>query len=337
MMYSCPFCFESYGSIPYLKGHCKVKHCSILKSSFQCRQKLSTEISLKTCPRTFCDIYSFFKHLYKSHSINSTRDIISRDNTNIQHATPSRNYIEDNIYRGNTNLNIVSDSASDSSIEETDISSQLLVASCAMNNTDNILDVTVEEFANKIAYASSLFVASLYARPSLPRVFCQEIICSMKSFLNFTTMLEKKYNFVEPNAHEDLNAMFHILINAFSHYSSEYQTILYFKTLKFLIEPQEICIDAFIDPKLAKSGKNMLIKNRKICIVPLEKILIRFLELPNVYNKIVLNIKDKEEKETKSLFKSNIWHSVKQRHKNQVLPLILYYDELEINNPLDIH
>jgi len=64
-----------------------------------------------------------------------------------------------------------------------------------------------------------------------------------------------------------LSAMFNILNNAFTDYSSEYKTMLYFKTIKSLIEPQEICIGAFIDSKLMKTNKQMLVRNRKICIV----------------------------------------------------------------------
>lgn len=87
-----------------------------------------------------------------------------------------------------------------------------------------------------------------------------------------------------------------------------------------------------------KTGKNILVKNRKICVVPLEKNLKRFLELPGVYDSIKSNIQEKEQNETMtSVFKSKLWHSIKQRHENDILPFILYYDELEINNPLSSH
>jgi len=138
--------------------------------------------------------------------------------------------------------------------------------SCAINNSDNTFDITVKEFADKIAQSSTLFVANLYSRPSLPRVFCQGIIDSIRNFLNYVKILEEKYKSIEPNPHLDLSAMFNILNNAFTDYSSEYKTMLYFKTMKSLIEPQEICIGAFIDSNLMKTSKQMLVRNRKICV-----------------------------------------------------------------------
>lgn len=65
--------------------------------------------------------------------------------------------------------------------------------------------------------------------------------------------------------------MFHILYNAFTDYSSEYKIMLYFKTLNCLIEPQEISIGAFIDSKRMKTGRQVLVRNKIICILPLEK------------------------------------------------------------------
>lgn len=54
-----------------------------------------------------------------------------------------------------------------------------------INSCDNTLNITIEQFAEKIAKTSALFVASLYStrRPSLSRVLCQEMINSTKTFL----------------------------------------------------------------------------------------------------------------------------------------------------------
>lgn len=82
----------------------------------------------------------------------------------------------------------------------------------------------------------------------------------------------------------------------------------------------------------------VLVTNKKICIIPLEKILQKFLELPEVYNKIICNIKKiKQNKKRTSLLQSEVWHSIEQQYNNDVLPLILYFDEFEINNPLGSH
>lgn len=207
----------------------------------------------------------------------------------------------------------------------------------AINNNDNISEISVEEFSERVTHTSSLLVASLYSQLSLLRVFRQEIINSIINFNNYVKMLENKYNAIEPNLHKDMSAMFNIVQNAFAHHSSEYQTMNYFKSLNSFVEPQEICVNSFIDFKLMKTRKT-LIRNRKICLVPLETILKKFLQLPGVYNKIKCNIQEEGNSEIMtSVFKSKIWHSMKQQYGNEVLPFILYYDELEINNPLGTH
>lgn len=137
---------------------------------------------------------------------------------------------------------------------------------------------------------------------SLPRVLCQEIIELVKNQFNCVKILQEKYESVDSNLHQDLIAMFNILHNKFENFSSEYQTMSYFKKLHSLIEPQEICIDAFIDTSVKTSNK-LLVKDRKICIVPLEEILKTFLELPNVYNSIITNIQENEQ----SVIKTNIF------------------------------
>lgn len=113
--------------------------------------------------------------------------------------------------------------------------------------------------------------------------------------------------------------------------------MLYFKQLNSLIEPQEICIGAYIDSKLLKNSRQV-VTNKKLCIIPLDKVLKKFLELPNVYNRIISNIKNiKSNKTLVSVLQSKMWHSIKQQYDNDVLPLIFYFDEFEINNPLGSH
>lgn len=313
-MYFCPFCFESCISIKSLNAHCKLKHCIQLHSSFRCKQKL--------CPRTFSDIHSFFRHLSRTHSEeNSIRnDKFSTNHNNV--GVHDNVIIEDNMSKVTYN--------SPSEIIK-------ISASCAINNS-NISNITVEAFAESMAKTSASFVARLYSRPSLPRVFCQEIIDSIEVFLDNVKIIEKTYKAIELNPHPDLSSMFNILNNAFADFSSEYRTILYFKTLNSLIEPQEIYVGTSIDSKLTKTGRQIIVKNKKICILPLDKILKKFLELPGVYNNITSNIKKiKQSKMITSVLQSEIWHSIEQQYDNDMLPLILYFDEFEINNPLGSH
>jgi len=319
-MYFCPFCVESCVTIKSLKAHCKLKHYTKLYSSFKCCQK--------PCPRTFGDSYTFFKHLSKSHAEKNSNIIDTSDrnteikkNIQINKSTDINKNIEETMYY-----------SSSESIETPS-------TSYAINSCDNTVEViTVEEFAKSVAKSSALLVASLYSRPSLPRIFCQEIIKSITTFLDCVKILEDKCKSIELNTHTDLNSMFYILYNSFTDFSSEYKTIQYFKKLNCLIEPQEISIGAVIDSKRKKAITQTVITNKEICILPLEKILQKFLELPEVYDKITSNIKRiKQNKIKTNLLQSEVWNCIEQQFENDVFPLILYFDELEINNPLGSH
>lgn len=314
-MFFCPFCSKSYTCIKSLNAHCKLKHYTKLYSSFQCRQK--------SCPRIFGDIYTFYKRLFRNHSKKQYKEKQYRKNNIIIDTSHSNRNIEMNENIEETIYN--------SSLESIEMPS----TSCAINRYDNILSITTEEFAEKIAKTSALFVAGLYSKQSLSRVFCQEMINSIKIFLDCVKMIENRYKSIELNSHSDLNSMFDILYNAFADYTSEYKTMLYFKTLNCLIEPEEISIGAFIDSKLMKTDRQVVVKNKKICTILLEKILKKFLELPGVYDKIISNIKKiKQNKIITSILQSKMWRSIEQQYRNDVLPLILYSDDFEINNPL---
>lgn len=137
----------------------------------------------------------------------------------------------------------------------------------------------------------------------------------LKSFLDCVQILLKKYKSIESNPQLDLCSMFDILNNAFIDYSSEYQTMLHFKILNTFIEPQEICINASIDSKSTKTGREIVITNQKIHIVSLEKILKTFLELPDVYTEITSNIQRlKQDKIVTNVLQSKAWCGVAKRH-----------------------
>lgn len=276
-MYSCPFCCESYVSIICLKAHCKLKHCLKLHSSFPCRQK--------SCHRVFSDIHTLFQHLAKIHSDSSQKI----GNSNHEKISITRN----DIFKTNRNIidnkdvfneDITYDLLSDTS--STDMST--LATSLAINST--AVNITAEEFAERVAQVSARFVAKLYSQSSLPRIFCQEIINSMKSFLDYVTIIEQKYKSIHLNPEPDFSYMLNSLKTAFVDYSSEHRTMVYFKNLETLIEPQEISIGASIDSRRVKTGKQLVVIEKKICIIPLDNILKKFLELPNVYNEITSNI-----------------------------------------------
>lgn len=181
-----------------------------------------------TCPRIFCDTYSFFKHLSRHHSISSINN--ASRNSNNSNIVPDRDCSMEKIHNS-TDVQGMSgvhsqDVPGTSSgnlvlpvITNTEPLQLMSSTSCSIDKNDNRFDFTVQEFSEQVTHTSALFVASLYSKSSIPRVFCQEMINSMTNFLHFVKMLEEKYNVIEPNPNEDLSAMFNIVYNAFAHHS----------------------------------------------------------------------------------------------------------------------
>ena len=189
-----------------------------------------------------------------------------------------------------------------------------------------------------VAEASASFVARLYSQPSLPRSYTQEIINSVQSFLHHMDAVEACYRTTSANVNPDIKAMFVVLRNAFSDHETEHRSMQYFKNLNFLIEPEEVSVGTIIGPKYKSEGTRMAVSNRKICIISLERIFRNFLELPGVYDTILeYRSNSKQSNTVTNYLQGSLWRSTEKIYENVVLPLIVYFDDLEINNPLGTH
>lgn len=73
----------------------------------------------------------------------------------------------------------------------------------------------------------------------------------------------------------------------------------------------------------------------KLRFIPLKFVLKRFLELPNVLDAIdSFIVKCRINKDCQSILQGQFWKSVLTETNEYILPLIIYFDDFEINNPL---
>jgi len=68
-------------------------------------------------------------------------------------------------------------------------------------------------------------------------------------------------------------------------------------------------------------------------------VLKKFLELPNIFSTILVHIQECKRSETiVSNLQSELWKNIELKFEGKfVFPLLLYFDDVEINNPLDSH
>ncbi|XP_048514964.1 uncharacterized protein LOC125501885 [Athalia rosae] len=137
----------------------------------------------------------------------------------------------------------------------------------------------------------------------------------------------------------DLNDLFVILSSPFSNLATEYKRLKFYENSRFLIQPKEFSVGTSSAPSTTKDTRQLNIVNLNAQMIPCNKVLKTFLELPNVFDKIMLYVeKLKSSGVVKNIVQTNLWNSIEQKFNGKlVLPLILYFDDFEVNNPLGSH
>lgn len=75
---------------------------------------------------------------------------------------------------------------------------------------------------------------------------------------------------------------------------------------------------------------------KKIALIPIKLVLKKFLELPNVFASIVEYINECKNNTTllTSVYHGKMWNSTELKENEFILPIALFFDDFEINNPL---
>lgn len=116
----------------------------------------------------------------------------------------------------------------------------------------------------------------------------------------------------------------------------------FFKNCKYFIKPSQIIIGISPDNSMRQNRVSLTIKNRTCCYVPIQKQLQQFFKLPNVLQQILDYQKELVINNTesyKNMVQGSLWKSIKTVATSNkiILPLILYFDDLEVGNPLGSH
>lgn len=124
--------------------------------------------------------------------------------------------------------------------------------------------------------------------------------------------------------------------NGFAFLKSEKKTFKYLEQINCLFLPRNIIIRPYLSfGKVKKVSQNKICCS-KLSFIPLKFILKRFLELPNVLDAIDLFIvkSNMREDQLRSIFQGQFWKSALNEINEYTLPLIIYFDDFEVNNPL---
>lgn len=205
---------------------------------------------------------------------------------------------------------------------------------------------------NILSHDMSLFIASLYANPIIPRSTVQVVVEGIQSFLEQSLDNVLKTHFhelvrngsVTKNAISVVDQILNLIKKAVTGFRSEHTRFDNFSKCGTLMSPIEVVVGQRMEMKRTRLGLTYVPVNCTMQITPLRLILQKFFTLPNVLKDTLdyLSIlkKDCNSGPITNFVQGSVWQnfeSSKCSNDDVVLPLILYYDDFEIGNPLGSH
>ncbi|XP_034254729.1 uncharacterized protein LOC117653268 [Thrips palmi] len=188
----------------------------------------------------------------------------------------------------------------------------------------------------------------LYADPTLPRCQVQVVVDELHKLTSkvisivkptiVTTMQSEK---IEHEKIRKVADMFDVIDRSFDSFSSDYLRLKMFSEQGCLLLPVPHTIGYGMRDKKKNGIMVKEIVPMQGQFIPLRKLFKMFLSLPGVFN-TCYSYMEKLEKETNVLanfVQGKLWKEKKALHFKDkiVFPLFVYYDDLEVNDPLGSH
>ncbi|XP_025835683.1 uncharacterized protein LOC112906156 [Agrilus planipennis] len=155
------------------------------------------------------------------------------------------------------------------------------------------------------------------------------------------SMLENKVtsNVDNLEVKEEIKKMISCFQNMFSNLRTEWKRFDFFKRSSAFIPVESLLIGTRENDKRIKQRTILDIVESHIQYVPIEKTLQAFLQIPNVFRTISCFISNLSNVGSIcNIMQSALWADMKHNEENKlILPIFIYFDEFEINNPLGSH
>ena len=184
------------------------------------------------------------------------------------------------------------------------------------------------------------FVSTFNSNMKLPLVVIQEIISGVHNLLNntYVNAIKRLVNATADNSSKtQIIEELEYLQQIFSNFKTEWRRLQFLEKINYLILPEKIFLGT-----LPTAKKNGTVEMKEMCAsyVPIDKVLKNVLELPNVFDQIILycNQLNSETDSIKNLIQTDLWKKISSDYKDKIVfPLIFYEDAFETGNPLGAH
>lgn len=242
---------------------------------------------------------------------------------------------------------------------------QVVVSECDTSDTRSGIDtdlVTVTEdsdvplsvndgsFQDALQSQCDAFVCKYYSKASLPRNIVQNIVDDVQDLLSngvfMNTLRDKVMQALQSSQAEQplvetVSGMFNAVQNPFEHLQTEYLRKQYFEKSGYYVAPKVFVLGKRLKQVKTRNGMKWKWLSVTAVHVPLAPVLKNFLELPNALQSILDYMKQLQEQKDfiSNFIQGKLW---KEKLKNFsptdiVLPLFVYFDDFEGNNPLGAH
>ncbi|XP_043271173.1 uncharacterized protein [Venturia canescens] len=327
-MYRCPFCVSTLIDSANFLRHAKLKHKAQIFIESHCPF---------SCSGKFNNIYSYKKHLVAKHILTSMIGKVCTKTVKQHHRSP----IPVKTFNTSPSINQLNFSGNHFRSSNSNENTSHEATTSIDNLIEDFVENDLQAYENTVMRSAAYLVCKLYNKSTLPRAYIADIINMITEYLNSTCFdaMKKKCKSLVNSNNNTLFKMIEITQNSFEYFKSEHLTFSIFEKLNCLIRPVSIPVHAVLKPCRDENQTIARSTETTIQVVPIKKVFKKFLELPNVFNMIVSNIRNvKKSLSIISIMQGTTWKSIEKEFHNQfVLPLLLYHDDFEINNSLGSH
>ncbi|XP_066595370.1 uncharacterized protein [Prorops nasuta] len=296
-----------------------------------------------SCGRTFASYESFRKHFRKKHNALRMNDQIISENclpSNLEKQSsakvPRRKMDHDEFEKENTLL------------QNADVLLNFHETSLTSNVEKDNESASPQKLVTKKENIEleTMFAAKLHSYLDIPRGRINDIIRDLENlFENLVNSIEKDVSeIISSNDIQELlinvKKCFNKSRQRFQKINSEWLCFKEFKKYNTYIEPVHYCLGE--RNGFRRESKNQVMSPVKVTaqFIPIRHVLKTFFELPgiftNTFNYINTILNDKTV--ILNFIQGDLWQKIiTQFEGKQVLPLFLYFDDYENNNPLGSH
>ncbi|XP_066599984.1 uncharacterized protein [Prorops nasuta] len=204
----------------------------------------------------------------------------------------------------------------------------------------------INEIESEINETDSLNITDIvrtkfYGFSKLPRSMSKEVIKSLYVFYKntiYNILKEMPLNGNE-SAFGTVSEITEVIERIFKSFKSEYLIFKFFDENGTYVAPISHKVDSYMKCVRIKGKRKMVFRDIFVELVPMKPLLIKFFELPNVFNIVLSECKKRSNCETYySMLDGEMWKNIENRFPGKIVfPITLYFDDFEINNPLGSH